>query len=534
MYSTGGGGKMKRVTEIKPNSANVFNVIKRPKVAAYARVSTDSNDQMESLQAQVNHYTDYINRNSDWDFRGLYIDEGISGTKKENRKELQRLIKDVKAQKIDYVITKSISRFARNTADCLELVRLFSDLGVGIIFEKEGIDTKKSDSELILSVLSAIAAEESVSISQNNKWSIRKRFENGTFKLSSPTYGYDYDGNTLVINLVQAMVVKRIFNDCLSGRGARSIARALNREGVKSPKGGKWHDSTIRGILQNEKYTGNVILQKTFIDHNFKKQKNEGQLDQYYIENSHPAIISKTDYEKAKAITQQRGKEKGCTFEKEKYSEKYVFSGIIKCEKCGSSYRRRIYYPNKNKEYVAYLCNTHLSSNGKDCDALFIKEAEVHKAFIIMMNKLYTNKDKIIKPLIHSLRMINSENANPEILEMENRIRENKEKVKVLVDLMSKGYLDFPVFNERNNLLKSEYVELKEALEWLKSDSMGNESREDDLEALYNFLVKKADCIESFDEDIFIKFVETITVHSPTQLVFNLKCGLNLMERIGR
>lgn len=534
MYSTGGGGKMKRVIEIKPNNDNIFNLIKKPKVAAYARVSTDKNEQIESIQAQVKHYTDYINRNSDWDFGGIYIDEGISGTKKENRKELQRLIKDVKAQKIDYIITKSISRFARNTSDCLELVRLFSDLGVGVIFEKEGIDTKKSDSELILSVLSAIAAEESVSISQNNKWSIRKRFENGTFKLSSHPYGYDYDGNTLIINLEQASVVKKIFNYCLSGKGARSIAMALNREGVISPKGGKWNDSTVRVILQNEKYTGDAILQKTFMDHNYKQQKNEGQLDQYYIENSHPGIISKTDYEKVRVITQQRGKEKGCTFEKEKYSEKYVFSGIIKCEKCGSSYRRRIYYPNKNKEYVAYLCNNHLKSNGKDCDALFIKEAEVHKAFIIMMNKLYTNRDKIIKPLIISLRRINSENANSEILEMENRIRENKEKVKVLVDLMSKGYLDFPVFNERNNLLKSEYAKLKEALEQIKLNSTGDESMEDYLESLYGFLVKEANYMEDFNEEIFMKFVETITVNSPTQLVFNLKCGLSLMEKIGR
>ena len=347
---------MRRVTEIKPNNYNT-NITTKLKTAAYARVSTNNTEQLESLEAQVKHYIDYINSNPEWEFAGLYVDEGISRTKKENRKELQRLIKDVQSKRIDFVITKSISRFARNITDCLEIVRDFCELGVGILFEKENINTIKSDSELILSVLSSIAAEESVSISQNNKWAIKKRFENATYKLCSPPYGYDYNGKTLIINKEQAKIVKKIFNEYLSGKGSRTIARLLNEEGFKSPKGNKWGATSIRNILENEKYTGDVIFQKTFIDDSFRRNKNEGHLDQYYIENNHPAIISKKNYEAVRNLIQQRAKENGSKYNKNKYTARYVFSGKIKCKKCGNTYKRRIHYLKKKQQYIAYACN---------------------------------------------------------------------------------------------------------------------------------------------------------------------------------
>ena len=194
------------------------------RVAAYCRVSTDSDAQLESLEAQKKHYENYITVRDDWEFAGLYYDEGITGTKKEKRPELMRLIADCEAKKIDFVITKSISRFSRNTTDCLELVRKLQTLNIPIFFEKENLNTGSMESELFLAILSSMAECESVSISENSKWSVERRFQNGTFKLSYPPYGYDWDGTNLVINAEQAEIVKRIFAEALSGKGADAIA----------------------------------------------------------------------------------------------------------------------------------------------------------------------------------------------------------------------------------------------------------------------------------------------------------------------
>ena len=219
---------MKKVTKIAQNTANLTEQTKL-RVAAYCRVSTDSDEQLESLDAQIKHYESYVNANPEWEFAGLYYDEGISGTKKEKRPELLRMIADCEDRKIDLIVTKSISRFARNTTDCLELVRKLLDLDVFIYFEKENINTGSMESELMLSILSGLAESESVSISENNKWSIKRRFQNGTYKISYPPYGYDNVDGEMVINKSQAKIVRFIFAEILSGKGTHKIANELNR-----------------------------------------------------------------------------------------------------------------------------------------------------------------------------------------------------------------------------------------------------------------------------------------------------------------
>src|SRR5450756_818137 len=250
---------MPKITKIDPNgTADFLTEPRKIRVAAYARVSTDSDEQLQSFSSQVNHYTDVVKANPKWEFVDVYADEGISGTKKGNRPELLRLLSDCENGKIDLIITKSISRFARNTTDCLEIVRRLTELSVHILFEKENINTRTADSELVLTILSSLAAEESVSISKNCRWSIQNRFKNGTYKLSSPPYGYDYNGVTIVPNPEQAQIVKRIFRDVLSGFGMDAVAKRLNIDGIRPPRGKRWTDSTIRGILANEKYIGDV------------------------------------------------------------------------------------------------------------------------------------------------------------------------------------------------------------------------------------------------------------------------------------
>ena len=327
---------MKKVTKIA-EAANTKVKLKKIRVAAYCRVSTDSDAQLESLEAQKTHYETYITSRDDWEFAGLYYDEGITGTKKDKRPELMRLIGDCKAGRIDFIVTKSISRFSRNTTDCLELVRNLLDLNIPIFFEKENINTGSMESELFLAILSGMAESESVSISENSKWSIQKRFENGTFKCSYPPYGYDWDGEQMVINPEQAAVVKEIFAALLSGKGTHAIADDLNRRGVSSKRGGRWTATTIRGMLSNEKYVGDCLFQKTYSDSQFVRHNNHGEQTQYMVTDHHEPIISREDFEAARIFISQRASEKGVTKGTDKYQNRYAFSGKIICGECGDA-----------------------------------------------------------------------------------------------------------------------------------------------------------------------------------------------------
>ena len=270
---------MARITKIEATKS--FIEKKKIRVAAYARVSTRSDEQLLSLETQKEHYDNFISANFEWEYAGLYYDEGVSGTKVEKRDGLLALLKDCEDGKIDRVITKSISRFSRNTADCLEMVRNLARLNIYMYFEKENIDTEHMSSELMLSILSSIAESESRSISQNNKWSIKHRFEEGTFIISYPPYGYENKEGRMVIVPEEAAVVRDIFNMTINGMGTHVIARELNERGVQSRKGTKWHPSTVRGILQNEKYTGDVIFQKTYTDDNYNRHINYGEKNMY-------------------------------------------------------------------------------------------------------------------------------------------------------------------------------------------------------------------------------------------------------------
>lgn len=365
---------MKKVTKIDGVQKNTA-INSKLRVAAYCRVSTGSDAQLESLEAQKSHYEQYINSHEDWQFAGLYFDEGITGTKAEKRPELLRLITDCEARRIDFVITKSISRFSRNTTDCLALVRKLQSLDIPIYFEKENINTGSMESELFLAILSSMAEGESASISENAKWSVKRRFQNGTYKLGYTPYGYDWDGKNMIINPDQAAVVKRIFADILSGKSTNAIADELNAEKVPSKKNTNWTSSTIRGILANEKYTGDVIFQKTYTDENFNRHTNYGEVDQYMAPDHHEAIISHSDFDAANALVNQRAAEKSIEKGSDKYQQRYAFSGKIICGECRDTFKRRIHSCTTYK-YVAWACNTHLK-NKESCHMKYVRDDEI-------------------------------------------------------------------------------------------------------------------------------------------------------------
>lgn len=518
---------MKKITKIEGNNDTTM-YSRKLKVAAYCRVSTGSDEQLISLETQKAHYESYIKSNTEWRYVGLYYDEGISGTKKEKRPELLRMISDCESGQIDYIITKSISRFARNTTDCLELVRKLLDLGVAIYFEKENINTITMESELMLSILSSLAENESISISENNKWSIQKRFQNGTYIVAYPPYGYENRDGEMVIHEEQAKVVRFIFEQILAGNSTHKVAKILEEQGIPTKKGGKWTSTTIRGIVGNEKYIGDILFQKTYTDSRFCRHTNRGDVDQYYMENHHDPIVSHEVYEKAAQLINQRAKEKGVIKGSDKYTKRYPFTKKIICGECGTTFKRRIHSSGEN--YIAWCCKLHIEDKEK-CSMQFIREDDLEKAFITMINKLVFSHKLILKPLLDSLRKSTKVDSISRINELKKLMEQNLERRQTLVTLMAKGYLESAVFNKESNELASEFDELQKQKDVLSYEKNGELSQVEEVTKLYKIL-RKAEMYTSFNADVFESSVEHIAVHTRSEVSFVLKCGLNLTERM--
>ncbi len=317
--------------------AAVPAIREKKKVAAYARVSMQSERMLHSLSAQVSYYSGLIQKNPDWEYAGVYADDFISGTNTVKRDEFKRMLADCETGKIDIILTKSISRFARNTVDLLETVRHLKDLGIEVRFEKENIRSMDGDGELMLTILASFAQEESRSISDNVKWGIRKRMQNGIPNGRFRIYGYRWEGDELVIVPEEAEIVKRIFQNFLDGKSRLETEREFAAEGITTRDGHRWTDSNLKVVLTNVTYTGNLLLQKEFVADPITKQKkkNRGELPQYYVEDTHPAIIDKATFDFVQEEMARR-RELGALANKSLNTS--CFTGKIKCPYCGQSY----------------------------------------------------------------------------------------------------------------------------------------------------------------------------------------------------
>ena len=518
---------MKKITKIERNTSFTSEQPKL-RVAAYCRVSTDGEDQLVSLDAQMKHYDSYIKQNSEWEFAGIYYDKGITGTKKEKRPEFLRLISDCESKRIDLIVTKSISRFSRNTTDCLEVVRQLIDLSVFVYFEKENIHTGSMESELMLSILSGLAANESTSISENNKWSVKQRFQNGTFRLSSPPYGYDSIDGKLVINEDQAETIRMIFSMTLAGFGVGKIAKELDRLKPPTIRSRSWNPSTILGIIHNEKYVGDALFQKTFTDDRFKRHVNTGERDFYQIKDNHPAIISRADFNAAQAMLRQRRKEKSIEKQNSKYQNRYPFSGKMLCSECGGKFKRRIHA--QCQERIAWCCSTHLLDSDM-CSTKFILESNIEFAFVVVMNKLIFGHTTVLKPLLIRLRGMSTAEEKAERKKLEKQLDEIAEQRNVLLELMSKGYLEPAAYTKGNNQLISDAKHLQSQCEQLDRLISSGQEYLSELNALLHF-VSKASMLGHFDAELFSRFVKQIHVYSRFEVGFELKCGLILRELV--
>lgn len=367
-------------------------------MAAYCRVSTDREEQLLSYENQLRYYKSYIENNSNYDFVGIYADEGITATNTKKRDNFNRMIADCRNGKIDRIITKSISRFARNTLDCLNYVRELKELGVGVIFEKEGINTLEGSGEVLLTILSSLAQDESRSISENTKWGLRKRYENGEYGISTKRFmGYEKGENgKLIINPKQAKVVKRIYEEYLSGKTVDYIKRILEREKIpKWDNSYKWQATTIQSILKNEKYKGDAELQKGHTTDFLTKarKKNEGELQRFYIEEDHEAIIEPEMWECVQ-LEMERRKEYIKAHSLKAYSnrtETNPFYGKIICGECGSAFGRKTWL-NKGTTRKIWQCNKRYEVKGvQGCNNRHIEENTVAQVFVIAWNTIIDN-----------------------------------------------------------------------------------------------------------------------------------------------
>lgn len=503
--------------------ATIAAVIKEKeklRVAAYARVSTDLDSQETSIENQREHYLHYIKGHEDWELAGIYEESGVSGTKAESRPELMKLMKDCRAGEIDLVITKSISRFARNTSECIAMVRELTDIGVTLIFEKENIDTSKMESEFLLTLLAAFAESESQSISTNQKWSIRRRFQSGTYKGGKVPYGYRRGKKRYVIHSKEAEIVKRIFNMLCDGKGTVVIARELNEERIptwtESYRGleaqGKWRSNSIIAIARNEFYTGDSLYQKTFME-NYKKCVNTGQLDQYLNEADHPAIIDHATFEKANAMIKSHGERLGRE-KAVKDTKRYVFSGKLICGICGGHMRRG----KDARSY--YACGNHLhkrtvmvEGTEAPCPMLPVFEQDVKNAFATALNRLAAD------PSILGV----SDDGEAERERLEAQLQSVKRRQSLLHDrALADRYT--AQLREKKAELDSEEKTILDALAKLEKKNPVDDLRK----AVAKRGVKES--FEDSDEKLFTTFVDHAVIWSKEKAQFHFTCGLVVEE----
>ena len=510
---------MKTITEItrqKPAPPQI-------RLAAYCRVSSDSSDQLHSFAAQIKYYSEYCKRHPEYKFVDIYADEGITGTSMEKRDDFRRMLRDCKKGLIDRIIVKSMSRFARNTEEMLTALRALEQMEVSVYFEEQGLDTKSMNSEMFATFPGMIAQQESVSISQNMRWSYKKRMESGEFNCCAPAYGFDLINGKLVINETEAAVIRRIFDLYLQGIGMQTIANILNDEGVRRQYGReKWHHTTVNYILNNERYKGDALLQKQITTQTlpFKKQLNHGEQPMYYVENSNPAIVSRETYEAVQALIKSR--QPSC----KRKAKNYPLTRTLLCPDCGHTFRRQVV------NGTAYWLCAAKATNKTDCAWRRVKEDEVYATFSLMIRKVQANREYLLGTLIRQLEELQyrTTGSQQRVKEIDREIADLTAQNLVLSRLHGKGVLNAADYTAQSDVLENKITELRIERRARITDSDENEMLEE-LKML-NDILKGVEIGIGFDAELFEQTVDSITVESSELLTFHLAGGISLPEKI--
>ena len=488
------------------------------RVAAYCRVSTDTDEQATSYEAQIEHYTEYINKNPGWELAGIYADDGISGTNTKKRGEFNRLIDDCMAGQIDMVVTKSISRFARNTLDCLKFIRQLKEKNIAVFFEKEAINTLDAKGEVLLTIMASLAQQESQSLSQNVRLGLQYRYQQGKVQVCANRFlGYDKDedGN-LVINPTEAEVVKRIFREYLEGKSYYAIGQGLTADGIRTAAGNDfWLASTLRKILTNEKYIGDALLQKTVTTDflNKKRVVNKGIVPQYYVEGSHEAIIPRPLFLQVQEEMVRRARLE--TGKRRVYSGKYALSHLVYCAHCGDIYRRTQWWI-RGEKIPVWRCISRIEKRKANvvCLSRTIYEKDLHAAVVTAFNQLIAQKNAFLPGMNLAMERAMQTSNSPRVTEIDERLEAlQKELLK-----KANAKQGFEELADEIDALREE----KQSLLVEEANRAGHKQRLDELEA---FLAEQTTEVTEYDEGLVRQLIEKITVYDD-RLAFEFKSGL--------
>lgn len=501
----------------------------RRKVAGYARVSTDSEEQLTSYEAQVDYCTNYISRNPDWQFVEVYTDEGISATNTRHREGFNRMIADALDGKIDLIVTKSVSRFARNTVDSLTTIRNLKDHGVEVYFEKENIMTFDGKGELLLTIMSSLAQEESRSISDNVTWGQRKRFADGKVNMPYGQFlGYRKGENgTPEIDPEEAKTVRLIYSMFMDGKTVTAIARELTKRGVLTPRGrATWRDTTVESILTNEKYKGDALLQKSFtVDSLSKKiKKNEGEVPKYYVEDSHPAIIDRSEWELMQAEMAKR-KAKG-----RHQNSLSPFSSKVYCGECGSYYGSKVWHSNDKYRRVIWRCNGKYERK-TSCSTPHLQEEDFKRLFMQALSKLHDKREV----LIADCEAFKTELAYTSDFDRRiEKIRAERAMVEGLVSNLihenATVKMDQDVYNGRLEEYSRRFDAPGEKLWKLEEKRVRLKQQADIIERFISELKTLEQMPVDFSPGLWNAFVEKLTIYADGRAEFLFKNGAVIAE----
>ena len=528
-----------------PAKPEVVRASKRQlRVAAYCRVSTDDEEQLTSYEAQKNYYTDKIMTNKEWTMAGIFADEGITGTSARKRPEFLRMIRQCKQGKIDIVLTKSISRFARNTVDCLNYVRALKELGIAVIFEKENMNTLEIDSEILITMLGAFAQSESESISANVRWGIRQAMKEGKATIQYKyLYGYRKgDDSKPEIIPDQAEVVRKIYDLFLSGTPVRGIQEYLNANSVPNINGeSKWARSAIDSILTNEKYCGDVLLQKTYIDDciNKKVKKNTGQLPMYLVQNHHEGIISRETFDAAQAELARRsaGKspsKKNAPTGRSRYSSKYALSDRLYCGECGTRYQRCTWRNRDGSKRIVWRCVSRVDYGNKYChDSPTLDEEPLHRAILAAINSAVKDKDDIVYNLKAAMEKELAPAAGQQLSlsEIDNRLEQlNTEFSKVLAEASESG--DQAAYSDKFREIMQKQTALKAQRNEIQRMLAESGKAADHIDQCRQAAEVMPVAITEWDEALIRQVVESVTVETDGGIVVALKSGASIHQEL--
>ena len=485
------------------------------RVAAYCRVSTEYEEQESSYETQVEHYTSYINSNPEWEMVEVYADNGISGTRTAKRDAFNRMIKDCEAGRIDMIITKSISRFSRNTVDCLKYTRRLKEMNIAVFFEKENINTLDAKGEVLMTIMAALAQQESESLSANVRLGIQFRNQQGKVQVNHNWFlGYtkDEEGNLVVVP-EEAEVVRRIYREYLEGASLIKILRGLEADGIlNGAKHARWHETNIRQILTNEKYIGDALLQKTYTVSVLDKKRsiNDGAMPKYYVRDCHEPIIDRDTFllvqeELARRSSMYKGGKKRV------YSSKYALSGNVICGHCGNIYRRVVWQVGDERPAV-WRCVSRLTT-GLKCDARTVSEKELQAAVASAVNMTYANRDEILPALKENVKSVIDGDVEEEIEVIDGMIRKSQ------TDLLDAGRDE-----DKVQAIGERIVSLRERRQNVLSQAALQKDRFDRIKAAIGFIEEQSGEAE-YSEELVRIMVEKVTIYDE-RIAVQFKSGL--------